>query len=73
MIVIDLVTDKSENKFAPYQRMANCIINVAQKNGRCLPKDLLAAGFTREETSERWHMAYAMAKIELKIMGDEQL
>ena len=67
MIVIDLVSDNPENKFAPYQRMANAIIDLTRKNGECFPKDLLRFGFSKEETDERWHMANAMANVELKL------
>jgi hypothetical protein len=42
MIVLDLISDNPEHKFAPYQRMANAIINCTQKNDECAPEDLLA-------------------------------
>jgi hypothetical protein len=68
MIVIDLSSENPENKFAPYQRMAKAIVDLTRKNGGCVPQDLLALGFTREETVDRWHMAHAMAAVELKLM-----
>jgi hypothetical protein len=68
MLVIDLISDNPKNKFAPYQHMANAIIDLANKNGECFPQDLLALGFTKQETDERWHMANAMAAVELKLM-----
>jgi len=67
MLVIDFISDNPKNKFAPYQRMANAIVDVTDKNGGCLPQDLLPLGFTKEETAERWHMADAMARVELKL------
>jgi hypothetical protein len=67
MLVIDLQSDNPANKFAPYQRMANVIIELTNKNGECFPEDLLKHGFSKEETRERWHMANAMAEVELKL------
>ncbi len=67
MLVIDLVSENPENKFAPYQRMANAIIDLTNKNGECLPQDLLPFGYSKEEIDERWHMAKAMANVELKL------
>lgn len=73
MIVIDLISENPNNKFAPFQRMANAIIDLTRKNGGCLPEDLLAAGFTKQETDDYWHMSFAMACVELKLMEDEPL
>jgi hypothetical protein len=67
MIVIDLVSDNPNNKFAPHQRMANAIIVLTQKNGKCVPQDLLALGFSKIETVDYWHMAKAMADVELRL------
>jgi hypothetical protein len=68
MLVIDLISENPANKFAPYQRMANAIIDLTNKNGGCSPEDLLPLGFSKVETAERWHMANAMANVEIKIM-----
>ncbi len=67
MLVIDLKSDNPLNKFAPYQHMANVIIELTNKNGECFPEDLLEHGFSKEETRDLWHMANAMASIELKL------
>jgi hypothetical protein len=69
MIVIDVMNENPHNKFAPYQRMATAIVEVTKEKGGCLPQDLLEKGFTKEETIDRWHMAHAMAEIELKLMN----
>ena len=69
MIVIDLISENPDHKFAPYQRMANAIIDLKQKNGNCLPQDLLAVGFAKQETTDLWHMANAMAAVELRLMA----
>jgi hypothetical protein len=66
--VIDLIGVEFDEKFAPYQRMANVIIHLTRKNGGCLPQDLLARGFTIQETRDLWHMANAMANVELRLM-----
>lgn len=73
MIVIDLVSDNPNHKFAPYERMANAIIYQTLKHGGCLPQDLLALGFTKGETCDLWHMSQAMASVELKLMEDQPL
>jgi len=67
MTSINLINRDIDNKFAPYQRMASVIIDLTRKQGECLPDDLLVVGFTKEETNERWHMAHAMANVELKL------
>ena len=67
MIVIDLISKNPHNKFAPYARMANAIVEIKKKKGGCLPQDLHAKEFTPAEVAERWHMANAMAEVELKL------
>ena len=67
--VIKLIGTEFDSKFAPYQRMANVIIHLTRKCGDCLPEDLLSLGFSKKETNERWHMAHAMASVELRLMG----
>lgn len=71
--MIDLISENPANKFAPYQRMANAIIDLTNKNGGCSPEDLLLLGFSKVETAERWHMADAMAKVELKLLDRKYL
>jgi hypothetical protein len=66
--IIDLIGVSFDKKFAPCQRMASAIINVSIKNGRCEPRDLLSLGFTRQETADLWHMASAMAGVELRLI-----
>ncbi len=70
--VINFVGSELDTKFAPYQRMANIIIHLTRKHGECLPDDLLPLGFSKEETRDRWHMAHAMAAIELRLMKAHQ-
>jgi hypothetical protein len=69
--VIDLIGIGFDKKFAPHLRMANVIIKLTHKNGVCHPQDLLPFGFTKHETKDLWHMASAMASIELKLMEIE--
>ena len=66
--VIELIGAGFDNKFAPYLRMANVIIELTRKHGDCLPQDLLPFGYSKEETDERWHLAHAMATVELRLM-----
>jgi hypothetical protein len=49
-----------------HQRMTKAIIKIIHENGECLPQDLLALGFSREETVEQWRSAYAEAHAELQ-------
>jgi len=67
--VVELVGFEFGSKFAPYQRMAEAIIDLTSKKGRCEPKDLLSLGFTRQETIDLWDMAHAMASVELRLMA----
>jgi hypothetical protein len=71
MRIVDGVIVDPANKFAPYQRMADAIIERTRRHGGCLPQDLLVLGFTQQETLDQWHMAHAMASIELKLMENE--
>ncbi|MDD4616008.1 MAG: hypothetical protein PHW76_02680 [Alphaproteobacteria bacterium] len=66
--VIDLIGVSFDKKFASHQRMAGAIISVSLKKGCCEPQDLLPLGFTQKETSGMWHMAQAMANVELKLI-----
>jgi hypothetical protein len=68
MCVTNLVSGKPESKFARYERMAKAIVELTKKNGGCLPQDLLQHDFTKQETIDLWHMANAMAEVELKLM-----
>lgn len=66
--VAELAGLKLGRKFVPYQRMAGAIIALTNENGDCEPKDLLSLGYSTEATKERWHMAHAMAAVELRLM-----
>ncbi|MDD3183473.1 MAG: hypothetical protein PHD48_11825 [Alphaproteobacteria bacterium] len=67
--VISLIGAEFDCKYLSHQRMANAIIHLTRKNGDCCPLDLLKVGFSEQETDERWHMAHAMAAVELRLMG----
>lgn len=56
-------------KYAVYKRLANGILHVTRQTGACTEQDLLPLGFRKEEISERWHMARAMADVELRLMA----
>ena len=71
MIVVDLISDNPNNKFAPYQRMANAIIDLTREKGKCEPQDLLVLGFSKQEAIDLWHMSHAMANVELHLMEDK--
>jgi hypothetical protein len=66
--VINLLGVAFDEKYAPYQRMANVIIKLTRKHGDCLPQDLLPFGFSKADLDERWHLAHAMANVELRLM-----
>ena len=73
MMVIDIFGGDPNHKYAPCQRMANAIVKHIKEHGGCEPDDLHAIGFTREETAAHWHMAKAMASIELKWLDMDEL
>jgi hypothetical protein len=62
----DLAIDHSDKELPLHRRMANAIIEMIDENGECLPQDLLQLGFSKEETVEQWHKAYAAAYAELQ-------
>jgi hypothetical protein len=68
MIIVDIMTTDETKKFSVYERMANVIADLTRKNGGCLPQDLLALGFTKDETIDHWAMAQTMASVEVKLM-----
>jgi hypothetical protein len=70
--IADLVESDEDQKLSLVSRMAVAIIKVKQAQGGCLPQDLLELGFTKDETIDNWHMASAMANVELKIMGQTE-
>jgi hypothetical protein len=51
--------------------MANAIVEIKKEKGGCLPQDLHEKEFTPTEVAERWHMANAMADIEMKLMDSK--
>ncbi|MBR0967864.1 hypothetical protein JQ554_28450 [Bradyrhizobium diazoefficiens] len=65
--VVDLITSNDDRKFAPAGRMAAAIIEIVEESGACLPQDLNAKGFTPAEVAQHWHMAKALADVELKL------
>jgi hypothetical protein len=68
MRVIDLETSDPEGKFSVVERMATAIVEIMREQGVCLPHDLVAKGFTRDEIDRHWAMAKALAYVELKMM-----
>jgi hypothetical protein len=44
-------------------RMASVIAVVTEKRGRCLPRDLVEAGFSAADTCRCWGLAEALATI----------
>lgn len=67
--VMDIIDIDLGNKYSAHKRLANGIIHVTRKNGSCAEQDLLPLGFPIEEIAERWHMARAMADVELRLMN----
>jgi hypothetical protein len=67
--VVDLITSDEDKKFAPAGRMATAIIEIIQEQGGCLPQDLNAKGFTPDEVAKYYHMAKALAAVEMKLMN----
>ena len=61
------VTAGPGGKFATAERMATAIIELYGEQGGCLPDDLRARGFTREEIERHWALAKALAHVALKI------
>jgi hypothetical protein len=65
--IVDLVSDADDRRYEPAGRMAAAIIEIIQDNGDCLPQDLNARGFTPDEVVRHWHLAKAIAAVELKL------
>lgn len=68
MRVVDLAATGTEGKFGPAERMATAIVEIYREQGGCLPQDLLSKGFTNDEIVRHWHIANALAKLELSVM-----
>jgi hypothetical protein len=68
--IVDLVTTDADKTFAPAGRMASAIIAITQEKGGCLPQDLNERGFTPDEVAKHWHMAKALAAVEIRLMGE---
>jgi hypothetical protein len=65
--VFDLVKVGSEGRFAVVERIADAIVDLYREQGGCLPQDLLARGFAREEIERHWAMAKALAQVAMNI------
>lgn len=68
MHIIDLVTSDHDQKYAPAGRMASAIIEITYEQGGCLPQDLNARGFLPDDVLKYWHMANALAIVEMKLL-----
>ncbi|MDD4600963.1 MAG: hypothetical protein PHQ46_07890 [Negativicutes bacterium] len=66
---VTLAGESFDEKFVLSWRMASAIIGITMKQGKCGSKDLLSLGFSNDEIGERWHMAHAMASVELHLMA----
>ena len=61
-----MTLDDPRCKYFRHWRMATAIIDLTHRNGGCAAQDLLAFGFTSQETKELWPLSHVMAAIELK-------
>ncbi len=59
----------ADERYEACQRMATVIVETIKEKGGCLPQDLIEKGFMPQETLDHWHMAQAMAGVELKLTG----
>ncbi len=67
--VVDLITTDQDRKFEPAGRLATAIIDLLQEEKDCRPTDLKAIGFEPDEVDAYWHMARALAFVELRLMS----
>jgi hypothetical protein len=70
-LIHQLVNTRDNKKFELAGRIAAAIIHITQAQGGCLPQDLNAHDFTPDEIASHWHMARALAVVELKLMSLE--
>jgi hypothetical protein len=71
-LVVDLITTDEDRKFEPAGRMASAIIDLLQRQKVCRPLDLTVMGFAPGEVEDYWHMAHALAAVELKLMSEKE-
>lgn len=71
--VIDLITTDHDKKFEPAGCLASAIVSLLQQKRQCRPSELVAIGFAAEEVDAYWHMAHALALVEIHLMPDENL
>lgn len=67
--VVDIIDIDLGRKYSAHKRLANGILHVTRQIGACTEQDLLPLGFRQDEISESWHMARAMADVELRLMA----
>jgi len=65
--VVDLITTDKNKKFEPAGRMAEAMIRIALNKGECSLSDLYDHGFSAAEIATQFHLAEALASIELKL------
>lgn len=67
LYIADLITTEEDKKYALVGRMASAIISLIHEKGDCLSQDLIVRGFASEEIVRHWHMAHALAEVEMKL------
>jgi len=67
--VVDLITTDTDKKFEPAGRMADAIIAILKKHGKCDQQDLKTNGFSKNEIETHWPLAYSLAAVEIRFMS----
>lgn len=67
--VVSLLTTAHDRKFEPAGRLAAAIIELHKTQSPCTPDDLRSHGFRDKQLANNWHLAMAIARIELKLSG----
>ena len=59
------VSAHDPDRFVLHQHMAVAIISLIKESGSCVPRDLVARGYTAEEIARCWPLARALADVML--------
>ena len=65
MIVVDVLSQDPNARFAPCKKMAIAIGATMKAKGKCRPKDLLDLNFSHAEIERCWEMAQCFARFDM--------
>lgn len=64
--IVDQITTATDKRFELVARIADSIVETTLETGGCDERDILAKGYSQQESTSYWHFANALAAVELR-------